>query len=370
MISDRREALGFFLSAPVIGDTSWKAFGSQKIASLMSNDGALLLPPGNYSARDIPIASNKLQLIAAIPGTVTIQIPSGDYLFDSANKVEIIHLEGIRFVGGNGVIRLRNSQENVTSPVTIYRCEFFEYTKCAIGNNSDNYPWLRVRECRFRCADGAHAIGIAWGGYIDCSIIEANIFSRNRYHLKLGPRLSGTISILRNDFIMPDESDRRADIWIVPNSDCGPGGRNSGYGSSIEGNKFGNELQASGAPRILIAGESEGKCDRTQQIHSLAWQSNAFVNGLSIIGNRISGIGDQSAPFLRSFISGLKYMTWFNNKLDGGRYTYAVEFAGGPLPAQAELHWNVQLSDGDGPSLPSRGFANIPLQLRDNGWIL
>lgn len=369
----RRGLLGSVLAAAGVALGARTAPGAEAPGGndiLTVGEGGMMLQPGTYRASRFRFTGNNIRLVAAIPGSVEILIDDGRYFVERATQVHAVTLDGLRFRGGAGVLHLTYTGPNVTHPVTISRCEFYDYTVCAIANNSDNHPWLRVRECRFRCARGADAIGIAWGGYVDCSLIELNLFGWNRYHVKIGPRLSGTIWIRHNDFIMPSQADRRADIWFVPNSDDPPG-RNAGTASFIEQNKFGNELQAVGAPRVLIAPEDEGTgTDRATRSHDPAWPGKGTVSGLTIAGNRIASIHRAGAPFLRSCIPDLRGLTWSNNKFDGGLYDHAVAFAGDPagLTRAAPLRWKLDLSRADGASLPLHGFSSHPVDGGMPGW--
>jgi hypothetical protein len=156
---------------------------------------------------------------------------------------------------------------------------------------------------------------------VDCS------FLRNGYHLKIGPRLSGSIHIVRNDFIEWSKGIRVADIWIVPNN-TELYGVNAGYGLVIADNKFGNENQSAAEARILIANEdSSSGQDRLSRKHSIAFaRHHAYVAGVTIARNRISGIGKCAAPFIRCFIDDFWRLSFKENTLDGGPYTYLCEF--------------------------------------------
>jgi hypothetical protein len=291
---------------------------------------------------------------------VEVVIPAGEYLFDRAGFVDQVHIDGIRFRGGAGALRLSNTGQNVARGVRITRCEFLDYTQCAIGNNSSDHPYLLVQDCRFHCAAGATAIGIAWGGYADCSVIERNAFLCNSYHLKIGPRLSGNIAIHKNDFILFDTHDRHADIWIVPNADQGGWGQNSGFASSICFNKFGNENLRGLGRRILLAEEDGSSgADRLTRRHKEGMARTGFVSGLTIAHNRISGADHLTGSFLHSFVPKFRYLTWYGNSMDGTAYRYIIEQAGGEQMPAADLAWNIQVDDADGPSVP-RTFTNIP----------
>lgn len=354
----RRGAITAALLSPMIA----KAGATESSTSPTDLQGIFkamgLLLPGHYTKADLDLGKRPICLVAAVPGTVEITIPPGEYLIDTADFVDLVCIDGIRFWGGAGVLRLSNKGPNVGRAVRITRCEFNEYTHCAIGNNSTDHPYLLVQDCRFQCREGSYAIGVAWGGYADGSVIERCAFLRNSYHLKIGPRLSGTIAIHKNDFILFG-GQRQADIWIVPNSDMDWPGLNAGFGSSICYNKFGNENLAPSGCRILIAPENlaSGQ-DRLSRRHLPAATNSAFVSGLTIAHNRISGISHLTGPFLHSYVTNFRYFTWYSNNLDGGAYPYLVGMEQGDKLSPADLFWNIKLDPADGPALPER-FTNV-----------
>jgi len=313
---------------------------------------AIFLTPGVYDAGDLPVSGNLSPFpslaVWGIPGSVVVRIPDNEYLFDVVERINRIYCFGITFVGGLGVFRSTYTGVNVNGILTFEKCIFDNYTECAIGNNASDAPYLRVRECTFMCKAGSPGIGVAWGGYADGCILEANNFLRNLYHIKLGPYLSGSTHILRNDFIRWDTTTpRAADVWLVPNSETGLNGTNSGNGTILEGNKYGNENQQAGDVRILVALEGAGATRQTRQ-HSTVWTpSGSYVTGLSIKDSRVAASDLTNAPFIRSYIGELRNLSYSNNRHDGGLYTLLCEFMGDRISDYANMNWAVQLSPAD-----------------------
>lgn len=336
----------------------------------------LYLPPGIYDAGDIIITGNTSPFPAlsiwAIPGSVVIRIPDGDYLFQTGERLNWLFVFGVTFVGGKGVLQHLFSGSNVNGRFVFERCVFDNYTECAIGNNAQDQPYLEVRGCTFMAAEKSSAIGISWGGYSDGSIIEGNAFLRNRYHVKVGPNPSGSIHVLRNDFLRWDKTTPLgAAIWLVPEITPGRFGSNSGWGTIISGNKFGSENMQPDDVRILVAREGPGNTRQTRAPSARfdpGGAEGAFLSGVTIENSRISCPGDVRSPFMRSWISEVRNFSYINNRHDGGRHSYLCEFMGPRKIDYANANWTVRLENADSvlgssPFLQSISNAAIGPQL-------
>jgi hypothetical protein len=355
-----------------------------------------------YTAAN-PTGASFLHLVAAPGAMPTVMIPDGQYLFEIAGRYLGGHVKGIRFVGGKGAFKFTNVDNNVNLPMTFEDCVFLDYTECAIGNMSEDAPYLRLKNCTF--IGTATSIGVAWGGYIDGGVFEDNQFIRNRYHLKLGGRLSGNFHVLRNDFIKDARDEipssafyRAADIWIVPHASAdGLFGASSGQGAVIASNKFGNEGLGLNETRILIADEDTTTgVDRLSRQHSTV-PSTGYVCGLAIRDNHLATrfiVGDgNDAPFLTTYCANTRSFRWSGNICSGGRYQRLAFFYGIP-PAQdayVSQDWLIELDptsafqfgvcnipvgiitdpagtmQGDRYTLPSYAFADDGLPLKYNG---
>lgn len=332
----------------------------------------LFLPAGVYDAGDLALTGNRHPFPAlsiwAIPGSVVIRIPDGQYFLETDERLNWLFVSGINFVGGKGAFQHRFGGTNVNGRFVFERCVFDNYTECAIGNNAQDQPYLEVRGCTFMAAEGSRAIGIAWGGYADGCIIEGNAFLRNRYHLKLGPNPSGSIHILRNDFLRWSRATPLdAAIWFVPDTSPGQFGANAGWGTIVSGNKFGNENMQSGDVRVLIAREGPGD---TRQIRAhretfdLGGHGGAFLAGITIENNRVAGAGDVSSPFMRSWIAEVRNLSYLNNRHHGGCHTYLCEFMGARTGDYANMNWTVRIDPADamlGSSPFAIAIANAPV---------
>lgn len=327
---------------------------------------AIFLPPGTYDAGDLRLAGrgpNAALTIWAQPGSVVIRIPEDEYLFVCDGPINWFHAFGITFAGGKGVLHHRYTGGNVAGQIEFDHCVFDNYSQCAIGNNADDAPYLRVRDCSFMARAKSAAIGIAWGGLSDNCIIEGNAFLRNRYHVKLGPRFGGNAHVIRNDFLSWGNIDRVADLWLVPDSTPGGWGTLSGWGTIIASNKFGNENLRAQDARILIAIEGPG-ADRQTRYHSDTFvpggPQGAFVSGVSILNSAVTANGATAAPFIRSYIAEVRRLHYAGNQHIGGRYTWLCEFMGQRVADYANMNWSLDIDEPAGSPFQC-GIANSPV---------
>jgi len=324
--------------------------------------GGFTLPAGSYPSA--------VRLVARIPGTVIIRIPAEQYFLTVAGHVNAVQVDGITFVGGKGAFRFTHTGNNVNLLQSFTRNVFLNYTECAISNEANDHPYLRVRDNVFLGAKDAHTVGVAWGGYLDQGVIEDNAFLQNAYHVKLGPYLSSTMLVRHNDFINWGGPVNRtqADVWILPNI-TDHYGVNSGFGITITENKFGNENQSPDAPRILIANEDPASGpDRATR--RPAGDDHGIVSQLVITGNLFSGGGNLTSPIMRSAISELRNMEWRSNKMGGSPHTAILQWTN-PRPASftnGNSSFEFTPADGVAGGLLARSFSNaVFAQMRDYG---
>jgi hypothetical protein len=327
---------------------------------------AIFVPPGTYDLGDLRLSGrtpHAALTIWAQPGSVVIRIPDNEYLFVCDEPINWFHAYGITFVGGKGVLHHRYTGGNVAGQIEFDHCIFDNYTECAIGNNADDAPYLRVRDCSFMARANSGAIGIAWGGLCDNCIIEGNAFLRNRYHVKLGPRFGGNAHVIRNDFLSWGSIDRAADLWLVPDTTPGGFGTLSGWGTIIASNKFGNENLRAQDARILIAVEGPGT-DRQTRHHSETFVAGgargAFVSGISILNSAVGANGVTAAPFIRSYIAELRRLHYAGNQHVGGRHTWLCEFMGERVADYANMDWSLDIDEPTGSPF-QYGVANAPV---------
>jgi hypothetical protein len=320
----------------------------------------VVLETGTYSAGGIlhdifttqnATGTSELLLEAAPGARPTIVIPPGKYFMEISGRVQGARIKGIRFVGGKGAFKFVNASNNVNLPLTFEDCVFLDYTECAIGNLSDDSPYWHIVGCRF--SGTTTSKGIAIGGYLDGCVIERNVFDRNRYHIQIGPRLSGSFLIEMNDFIKVEGYFREADILICPNLDSYSFGNSAGQGAVIRANKFGNENLQRYEDRIVIANlDPATGIDRLSQRHSLV-DIAGYASGITIADNRLatkfiagSDLGDgNDGNFIHSYIRATRNFTLQNNKQEGGRFRWYVfhEIEPDPFDYHVSQNWSVSL---------------------------
>ena len=330
------------------------------------------IEPGYYEGiGPLTTPSGKFHMVARVPGTVVIRIPDGAYFLEMANAIVGVHFEGIVFVGGKGAFRATHTGINVQGKHTFRNCIFYDYSECAIQNSASDHPFLQIENCFFFGKAGERTIGVAWGGLLDGAVISGSQFARNAIHLKLGggtSNISGSFTIESSSFLSFGGTSTEADIWFVPCHKLGGFGVSSGAGGLVTHNKFGNEGQALGSPRILIAAESiadvaAGKV-RGAIFPELAWEPSTggytdILSGLIFAENRISSLNAPNAPFIRSYVREVRECTWAaSNKFDGGQYTYLVEFMGQRSPRYTNQNWDVTITPAG-----SAGTKKFPFSL-------
>lgn len=333
---------------------------------------ALIIPPGHYVYKGSGLKQTGGSVILlAKPRTALIEITADVFFLTSEGRVTHTYVSGITFLGGKGALRYLNTAHNVTCFHVFSDCIFQNYTVCAIGNNSSDHPELKVERCLFYGSVQGGTIGIAWGGYIDGLTVVDCVFLLNKYHLKIGPRLSGSINITRNDFIAFRRGIRAADIWIVPNV-TEKDGINSGAGFVIAENKFGNENEKSDDPRILIATEDDlSGSDRLTRHHTEQWvSSGGYASGVQIQNNRIDGIGGLTSPFIKCYINDFWRLTFNHNTVSGGVHTYLCQFMGASREEENGYEtrtWEISLGSHSAASrLFSIGVSNRVMGLYED----
>lgn len=358
------------------------------------------IPPGTYDAGDFVIAGGDTVLWALVPGTVVIRIPDGKYFSEVVGVSDNVICHGIRFVGGKGVFKASQTSGNVRGFQLFSNSIFDSYTECAIQNAANDHPYLRVYDCMFGGKSGEQTIGIAWGGYLDACAIQGNLFMRNAYHIKLGGGvngISGSFFVEKNDFICllgrdsdgnilpePQQTRTLSDVWIVGVKAVNGFGVNSGFGSSLSRNKFGNENQIAGNERILFAPELQADIDagkpRGAIMPDRTWTTTTTIggstythifSGLSIEDNLFNSVSPQTGPVIRSYIPEVRGIKHEGNDYAGGQHTYFIEFMGVRSPSYVNTDWDIEVKAGGISAKGSPfqfGFANYPVgPIRDPG---
>jgi hypothetical protein len=307
------------------------SYDAGRLVTRAATQKPVYFPPGNYtySGSGVSLSGSEAYVLAYTdPGlSARIKITSDVYLITTDDYVLGTDVRNFHVMGGRGMLRYTKTGENVAGFHNIEDNVFDGYTVCAISNESSDMPYWHILRNYFYGATAGGTIGVAIGGYLDSTRILYNSFCNNKYHLKVGWDFSGTVDIQHNDFIAFLGSIKTADIWFVPATAVGA--VNSGFGTTVRNNKFGNENLGVNDTRILIAAEGAG-ADRATKVHSTTFYTTGqYVSGVSIDENRISGVSSGAAPFIKSYIENVNYLNYGSrNSLDGGTYTYLIEYMG------------------------------------------
>jgi hypothetical protein len=295
------------------------------------NEPALYFPPGVYVYKGQGLDAGEAQVWQIKgdgPNQARLELANEVY-FLTCGRVESTIFEGLTIVGGKGAFRSTWTRNMVGGRHVFRDCYFVDYSECAIGNNADDSPYLTVEECLFYGRAGSPSIGIAWGGYFDDSQITRCAFEQNRYHLKLGDRLSGNLQVgPRNSFISFGGTKKEADIWFVPNSEPNGWGVNSGQGTIVAENKFGNENRDTDKPRILVALEDPASgADRLSRRHSttVAAGQGHYLTGVRLRDNLLAGAAGEQRGIVYSYIAQVG-LIFDHNYHYGAPYPYLIEF--------------------------------------------
>ena len=299
-----------------------------------------LIEPGIYDVGGLILGGNgsnypALKLVARIPGTVYIRIPAGQYFITVNGRVNSVEIDGIVFIGGKGAINFSNTSNNVNLKHRIQRCFFFNYTECSVQNNSNDHPYLEFIGNILLGAQGSSTVGLAWSGGLDLMEVRGNSFLHNAIHVIANGGTKAHIE--KNDFIHwynvtsnPTMQPVICDIWLVPvlaaNANYGLA---PALGFAIINNKFGNENQYTGAPRILIA-QVDGTTGTTNGTYRPGTTDDgSWWEGLLISGNKFAGLSANNASIVKTTISKFHRCIWEKNQHEGATYNYVFEHTNG-----------------------------------------
>lgn len=324
----------------------------------------VIIPPGQYSINGELSVVESLYLCALVPGTVTLVNANSTYtlLQTAGNAARNQYVKGINFVGGKGAYQSRNTGVSVQGFRIFEDCKFDNYTECAVTGEEADSPYWKFVRCMFYGVVAGGTIGVAIGGYLDGSSFIECEFLNNKYHLKLGPKLSGSIKVGGCSFFMYASGIRTADIWIVPNN-TDADGVNAGQGILIDNNKFGSENMLAGDVRVLIADEGTGTY-RGDKHHSTTYNTTGFVQGINWTNNRISSVSSNTSAFIKSFVDNIWNMTFAKTNVVDGQYAYLCEFAEVQTGDNGyiEYTWNVDVPPSYGMVPPfTSGISNRPI---------
>ena len=324
-------------SASNVPDGTW---------DLSQYQNGLAIEPGVYNAGNLTITGNgNVHLVARIPGTVVIVVPSSDYFLNIAGAVNSFNCDGIVFVGGNGAVHFTNTGNSVGGIIRFTRCMFVNYAVAAITNEASDQPYLKVDNCVFYGTSTSK--GIAWGGDSAGATIRDNAFLLNAYHIKLSSP-NGAVLIDKNDFIEFSNGVRQADIWLTPTASA-----------TIRNNKFGPENTTTPATRILIANENTASGTGRAAHPPITTTTTGTASNL-IIESNICSENTGGVPFITCYVMEADNWQMRGNSFQGAEYSTVVSFPNGvAADATSESSFfEFQLASSVGGNRPAKRFAD------------
>jgi hypothetical protein len=255
------------------------------------------VPSGTYAYNADGIDYSSPAIVGAGRNSVTINIAAGKHLIDSNQIWFRLQLEGVRTVGGQGVVRNRFTGTNVQGRFSVIDNEFNSYTGACISHNAADMPYWEIAGNLFAAANFSTSVGVALPGLTDGNTIRNNAFLKNRIHIKTA-RGGNNSYIENNDLIRfgPTTGDPRVDLWVVPNVSL----TNSGAGMVVRANKFGNENLSAGDYRVLFSDESATGTYFGDKMPDVSIDSTGYVTGVTFDNNLINGAGTAPAPVIYS----------------------------------------------------------------------
>lgn len=306
---------------------------------------AIRLPAGNWvwnpSGTGYEFLSGHAQEVTIIgegAGATTLTIADDKWLIDSAKSLTKLHLQDLTIQGGKGTLRHNFRSANVLGIVRVINVNFIEYTVCALGTRSTNFPYWKVVGSWFR-GSADQSIGVAHPGDAAGSALLSCVFDRNRYHLKLGLGGLGW-AITNSSFFRVDAYDGtpRVDVWIVPSSALGSAGQDF----VVMGCKFGNEELDAADYRFLFADEAATVTDFLDTPH-VDSASVGYVANHQVVHNTVSWRdGTADVPLVYSTTDRLIDNRYAPNELLGDDFTHVLTlFDGASSSADRTVFTNV-----------------------------
>lgn len=382
------------------GNPDWDTAGFKRALDFMANYRTATVSPGGspvYTGpamrvpagvhflnqpmtADVPHAERILFRGEGVNASV-LRLMGDFHAIETDHRLESSFVSGLTLIGGRGLLHHTFTGDNVSTDHIIQDCLFFDYSGAAICSEATDMPYWTIERCIFGGGGTVGAgltRGVVLGGLQDGSVIRGNKFLSNEFHVILGPVASGSWHLDDNDFLSVYVENRTInDVWLRPHDGsvtaASPAGKNlfrveSGNGSSISGNKFGNEGVTSitkKAAKILIAAAGPG--DRASAMPDLSWKNGTdgkhYLGGISVGKNRFITAGNLDANVVDVWVNALDRINWEEtNSYDGGSFRYIVEHkSSSRVPDKNNMSWNVTIPASGAPN--TYGFTNSPVGL-------
>ncbi len=220
----------------------------------------------------------------------SIIINKSDCYLLTTSDANALTFEHFSLVGGKGLWVGKNTSGNVRGGVYANNLLLKNFTDCALGHSSSDFPFIHVSHCQIEgliTGGLAQALyGLCFPGLSDEVFISNCSIGGVRYGIKLTQGGNHAKIVNNGLFGKPNQGGgMSADIWIVPRSTE----TNSGQGLIIDGNKFGPEgIENNTVARILFADEDTTNTYSWQRPHSTV-KSTGYAVGARISKNDFGG---------------------------------------------------------------------------------
>lgn len=287
--------------------------------------GALYWPAGNYRIdTGGTVANLNLAMITEGKESVRIKLGAGQvFLTCTSTVLQFDCQNAFNVSGGLGFFQHTNTAANVNGIVNIVGNDYYGYTGACLGSLSVDFPYWKVMNNIFYGTTASK--GVVLMGDNSKSTISGNEFLLNLYHIKL-QKLGDALYISDNDFIRFSNgggSPALTDIWIVPNSVAA----NSGVGTVVANNKFGNENLNTADYRILVADEGSGT-NGFDKNHATS-VSTGFAEGITFQNNFLNSVSNFTHGLVYSYTP--KIISWMMHvtMTGSGAFPYVFQYDAG-----------------------------------------
>ncbi len=317
----------------------WQRSVSDVVGSypLTADGPAVYIPAGRWyyegAGLDRTTTTSELRAKAyAIRGEhrgASIIINKSDCYLLKTSDTNALTFEHFSLIGGKGLWVGQETAGNVRGGIYANNLLIKNFTECALGHNSTDFPFISVTHCQIEgvvTSNVAQALyGLCFPGLSDEVFISNNSIGGVRYGIKLTQGGNHAKVVNNGIFGRPNQSGgMSADIWIVPRSTE----TNAGQGLIIDGNKFGPEgIENTTVARILFADEDTTNTYSWQRPHSTV-KSTGYAVGARISKNDFGGNNNHRDSLIYSTtyrLNGLDFTP--DNSITGFAPTKLVEYS-------------------------------------------
>lgn len=240
--------------------------------------------------------------------TTRLKITSNVYLMTASTGCMFFGLSGMHIYGGKGVFAGTFTASNTLSQLVVEDNIFMNYSECAIGHLSQDWPHWKIQRNQFHGALVAGervSFGVVLSGRADGCQIEGNEFQENKVSVKLAVSTNGTVASVTSKNVFERWTTSpgslvSTDVWIVPTTAAPTVNTGGGVGTIVSENRFGNENLLTTDYHVLVAEENTGAGSSSLNYLPLLTASSKYLGGVQVINNVFYGTGASSQPMVYS----------------------------------------------------------------------